>query len=147
YRKELLDRHWINQLIIGLRSFLVPRITLSLIRAALISLYNARHARRTVRGNFVLGINRSTTTLNVIFLIGASMVALGKNPTDFLTSLSLVAMAIALIFRDYITNMLSGLFIMFSEQFSVGDRVKIGEHKSRIVDVTFAHIDVQNDKD
>lgn len=147
YGKELLDRDWINQLIIGLSSFLVPSIILSIIRAALISLYNARHARRTVRGNFVLGINRLTTILNVIFLIGGIMVALGKNPMDFLTSLSLVAMAIALIFRDYITNMLSGLFIMFSEQFSVGDRVKIGEHKGRIVDVTFAHIEVQNDED
>src|SRR5690606_13745206 len=122
YGKELLDRDWINQLIIGLSSFLVPSIILSIISAALISLYNTRPALRTVQGNFVFGINRLTTILYVIFLVGVIMVALGKNPMDVLTSLSLAAMAIALIFRDYITNMLSGLFIMFSEQFSVGDR-------------------------
>lgn len=147
YGRHLLERQWASQLFIGLSSFLIPSIIFSIIRVVIISLYNARHARRTVRGNFVLGINRLTTILNVVFLISGIMVALGINPKDFLTGLTFVAMAVALIFRDYITNMLSGLFIMFSEQFSVGDRVKIGEHKGRIVDVTFAHIEVQNDED
>lgn len=147
YGQDLLARKWVSQLLIGLNSFLIPSIIISVIRVVIISLYNARHARRAVRGNFVLGINRLTTILDVVFFISGIMVAMGINPLDFLTSLTIVAMAIALIFRDYITNMLSGLFIMFSEQFSVGDRVKIGEHKGRIVDVTFAHIEVQNDED
>src|SRR5690606_33060048 len=87
------------------------------------------------------------TMLNVVFIIVGIMVAFGINPLEFLTSLTIVAMAIAVLFRDYITNMLSGLFIMFSDELSLGDRIKVGEHKGRIIDVTFGHIQIQNEED
>jgi small-conductance mechanosensitive channel len=144
---EIKDREIFAQMVKGLNSFLVPSIILSTLRFLIISLYNARHANRSVRGNFVLGINRLTAIINAVLFVIAVMVAFGKNPVEFLTSLTIVAMAIAVLFRDYITNMLSGLFIMFSEQLSVGDRIKVGDHKGRIVDVTFANIILQNEED
>lgn len=136
-----------KQVIKGLSTFLFPSIILSVLRFGLISIYNARHAREAVRGNFVLGINRLTAILNSVFLIIAIMISFGISPIEFLTSLTIVAMAIAVLFRDYITNMISGLFIMFSEQLSVGDRIKVGENKGRIINVTFAHIELQNEED
>lgn len=135
------------QILIGMLYFLFPSIILSVLRFFVVSFYNARHANRTVRGNFVLGINRLTAILNAILIIIALMIALGIKPIEFLTSLTIVAMAIAVIFRDYITNMISGLYIMFSEQLSVGDRIKVGDNKGRIIDVTFAHIELQNEED
>jgi len=135
------------QLIKGLNTFLIPSIFLSIIRVIIISFYNARHANRSVRGNFVLGINSLTAILNAVFLVIALMISFGIKPIEFLTSLTIVAMAIAVIFREYITNMISGLFIMFSEQLSVGDRIKVGENKGRILDITFAHIELQNEED
>lgn len=138
---------WWLQPIKGFSSFLVPSIIISIIRFIIIAFYNARHAKVAVRGNFVLGINRLTAMLNVVFMIIALMIAFGIKPIEFLTSLTIVAMAIAVLFRDYITNMLSGLFIMFSEQLSVGDRIKVGDQKGRIVDITFANIELQNDED
>ncbi|WP_160069535.1 mechanosensitive ion channel family protein [Sphingobacterium bovisgrunnientis] len=144
---EIKDREILTQMVTGLNSFLVPSIILSILRFLIISLYNARHANRSVRGNFVLGINRLTAMINAVLFVIAVMVAFGKNPIEFVTSLTIVAMAIAVLFRDYITNMISGLFIMFSEQLSVGDRIKVGEHRGRIVDVTFANIILQNEED
>lgn len=135
------------QVIKGANTFLVPSILVSITRFMIIAFYNARHANRSVRGNFVLGINRLTAILNSVFMIIAIMIAFGIKPIEFLTSLTIVAMAIAVLFRDYITNMISGLFIMFSEQFSVGDRIKVGDNKGRIVDITFAHIELQNEED
>lgn len=135
------------QIIKAANTFLVPSIILSIIRVVIISFYNARHANRSVRGNFVLGINRLTAILNASFIVIALMIAFGIKPLEFLTSMTIVAMAIAVIFRDYITNMLSGLFIMFSEQLSVGDRIVVGDNKGRIVDITFAHIELQNEED
>lgn len=144
---EIKDKEILAQMVTGLNSFLVPSIILSILRFLIISLYNARHANRSVRGNFVLGINRLTAMINAVLFVIAVMVAFGKNPIEFVTSLTIVAMAIAVLFRDYITNMISGLFIMFSEQLSVGDRIKVGEHRGRIVDVTFANIILQNEED
>lgn len=148
FKAEAKDEvKWWYQTIKGLYSFLVPSVILSIIRFVIISLYNARHAKKSVRGNFVLGINRVTAMLNAVFAIIALMIAFGIKPLEFLTSLTIVAMAIAVLFRDYITNMLSGLFIMFSEQLSVGDRIKVGDQKGRIVDITFANIELQNEED
>lgn len=138
---------WWYQLLRGLSYFLVPSIFISIVRFVVIALYNARHAKRAVRGNFVLGINRLTAMINSILIVIAIMVTFGINPKEFVTSLTIVAMAIAVIFRDYITNLISGLFIMFSEQLSVGDRIKMGDQKGRIVDITFANIELQNDED
>lgn len=145
--EDLEQREWLGNFIKGLNSFLVPSIILSVIRFVIISLYNARHANRSVRGNFVLGINRLTAMINVVLVIIGIMVAFGIDLKEFVTSLTIVAMAIAVLFRDYITNLLSGLFIMFSEQLSVGDRIKIGDQKGRIVDITFANIELQNEED
>ncbi|ERJ59810.1 mechanosensitive ion channel family protein [Sphingobacterium paucimobilis] len=138
---------WWYQGVRGFYFFLVPSIIVSIIRFTIISFYNVRHAKKAVRGNFVLGINRVTAMLNAVFVIIGLMIAFGIKPIEFLTSLTIVAMAIAVLFRDYITNMLSGLFIMFSEQLSVGDRIKVGDQKGRIVDITFANIELQNDED
>ena len=145
--EDLEQRKWLMTVIKGLNSFLVPSIILSVIRFVIISLYNARHANRSVRGNFVLGINRLTAMLNAVLVMIGIMIAFGIDPKEFVTSLTIVAMAIAVLFRDYITNLLSGLFIMFSEQLSVGDRIKIGDQKGRIVDITFVNIELQNEED
>lgn len=120
YIPSLQQHKWITQLLNGAWTFLLPSTAVSVIRFVLISFYNTRHAKKTVRGNFVLGISQLTAILNVAFFLLAFMVGLGINPVEFLTSMTIVAMAIAVTFRDYITNMISGLLIMFSEQLSIG---------------------------
>lgn len=131
----------------ALNLFLTLSIIFSIGRFTLIALYRQRHANRAVRGNFVLGISRLTAVLNTSVGIIAFMVALGIDPKEFVTSMTIVAMAIAVTFREYITNMLSGLFIMFSDSLSVGDRVQVGEHKGRIVDITFSSLIIQDEED
>lgn len=125
--------------------FLTASIIFSIGRYILISLYRRQHGTKNVRGNFELGIDRLTAALNTTFFIIALMIALSIDPRNFLTSLTFVAMAIAVTFREYLTNMISGLFIMFSDQLSVGDRVKIGEFKGRIMDITFSSLVVQDE--
>jgi small-conductance mechanosensitive channel len=147
YLPYLQQHKWITQLINGAWTFLLPSTVVSVIRFILISFYNTRHAKKTVRGNFVLGISQLTAILNVAFFLLAFMVGLGINPVEFLTSMTIVAMAIAVTFRDYITNMISGLLIMFSEQLSIGDRIRIGNEKGRIEDITLSNIVLKNEED
>ncbi|NGM63710.1 mechanosensitive ion channel family protein [Sphingobacterium sp. SGR-19] len=141
------ERPWLNNLSNALNLFLTSSILFSIGRYIIIMIYNKRHEKRAVRGNFVLGINRLTVVLNTTMAIIAFMIAFGIDPRDFVTSLTIVAMAVAVTFREYITNLISGLFIMFSDQLSVGDRVKVGEHKGRIVDINFSSLVIQNEDD
>ena len=147
FEYDIEKRKLLAQILRGLYSFLIPSIVLSMFRFLVIMLYNARDSQKRERGNFVLGINRLTAVLNTVFFVIAIMTAFGINPKDFITSITIVAMAIAVIFKDYITNMISGLIVMFSEQLSVGDRIKVGEHKGRIIDITFANLVLQDEED
>lgn len=147
FDSTLDQRSWIPRALGGVLSFLIPSIILSIIRFSMITIYNARHAHRAVRGNFVVGINRLTAVANAICAIIALMIIFGIRPLEFITSLTIVAMALAVTFRDYITNMISGLIIMFSDQLSIGDRIKFGDHQGRIVDITLANLVIQDEED
>ncbi|WON93386.1 mechanosensitive ion channel family protein [Sphingobacterium sp. Lzh-3] len=137
----------IRDIAYGLNTFLTASVLISIGHFILVKLYNSRNEQQVVRGNFVLGITRVATVGNVFFILVSLMIAVGINPKDFITSMTIVAMAIAVIFREYITNMISGLIIMFSDQFSVGDRIKIGEYQGKIVDITLANLVVRDEDD
>ncbi|MDQ1150601.1 mechanosensitive ion channel family protein [Sphingobacterium zeae] len=141
------QREIIRNISYGLNTFLTASVLISIGHFILVKLYNSRNEQQIVRGNFVLGITRVATVGNVFFIIVSLMIAVGINPKDFITSMTIVAMAIAVIFREYITNMISGLIIMFSDQFSVGDRIKIGEYQGKIVDITLANLVVRDEDD
>ena len=137
----------IRDIAYGLNTFLTASVLISIGHFILVKLYNSRNEQQVVRGNFVLGITRVATVGNVFFILVSLMIAVGINPKDFITSMTIVAMAIAVIFREYITNMISGLIIMFSDQFSVGDRINIGENQGKIDDITLANLVVRDEDD
>jgi small-conductance mechanosensitive channel len=56
-----------------------------------------------------------------------------------------VAAAIALLSKDYISNMINGMILMFSDQLSIHDDVKIGEHKGKIVNITLINVHMLNE--
>ncbi|HVI43456.1 MAG TPA: mechanosensitive ion channel family protein [Chitinophaga sp.] len=110
--------------------------------------YNRRHRIKPIeKDNFLLGINRISTVLNTIFFMLAIPMLFGLRLTDFITSIAIVAAAIALLTKDYITNMINGLIIMFSDQLSLGDHVKTGDYKGKIMDITLFNVVLQNDDD
>ncbi|MBK1441427.1 mechanosensitive ion channel [Parapedobacter sp. ISTM3] len=138
----------VRQFAYGINTFLTGSVLISIGRFMFIALYKQRNTKNDrIRGNYVLGINQIAALLNVAFAVIGLMLMFGINPKEFLTSITIVAMAIALLFKDYITNMISGLLIMFSDQFTIGDNVRIGEHKGKIVDITLANIMVKNEDD
>lgn len=138
----------LSNLAYGLNTFLTASLLISVGRYLLISWYSRKNnSNARMRNNVLLGINQIAGILNVVFVILGIMLAMNINPKDFLTSITLVAMAIALLFRDYITNMISGLLIMFSDRFSVGDFIKIGNDHGKIIDITLSNIVIRNEDD
>jgi small-conductance mechanosensitive channel len=132
----------------GLNTFLTASVLISVGRYLLISWYSRKtHNNNRMRNNALMGINQIAGILNVVFVILGIMLALNINPKEFLTSITLVAMAIALLFKDYITNMISGLLILFSDRFSLGDFIRIGHDHGKIIDITLSNIVVKNEDD
>lgn len=109
--------------------------------------YMRRIAEHRIHGNFLLGITWISNILNVIAFLIAFMFLFAINPLEFLTSLTIVAAAIAILSKDYVTNMTNGLIIMFTNQFSLGDHIKIGDNTGRISDITLLNLVLKNDNE
>jgi small-conductance mechanosensitive channel len=141
---------WLFKLTNALSFFLGANLVISVAWLLILSWYTRRSRSRSKpieKDNFVLGINRITSVLNTLFLLLAITFFFGVNPLQFVTSITIVAAAIALLTKDYITNMINGLIIMFSDQLSLGDHVRIGDYKGKVLDITLINVVLQNEDD
>ncbi len=137
---------FVNQLASALFIFIGPSLTASILRLIIIFVYIKKHRLKSnIKDNFILGIDRIQSILDTVFFALAFIVFLGNDPKSFLTSITIVAAAIALTFKDYITNMINGLIIMFSDQLSLGDHIRIKDVDGKIVDITLINMVLENE--
>ena len=126
--------------------FLSASLSISIIRYFIIRIYISKNKlKNRVKDNFILGINQIVSVLNTVFVIISFMYLLGINPIKFLTSITIVAAAIALLSKEYIANMINGLIIMFADKLSLGDHIKVGNEEGKIVDITLLNVILQNE--
>ena len=92
--------------------------------------------------NFLFGLTRIAGIINLIIFIAAVFLFFDIDYKAVFTSLSIIAAAIAILSKDYISNMINGMIIMFTDQISLGDFVKIGHHRGTIMDITFVNIHI-----
>ena len=144
---EVYDKYtFVKQLASALFVFIGPSLTASILRLIIIFVYIKKHRLKSnIKDNFILGIDRIQSILDTVFFSLAFIVFLGNDPKTFLTSITIVAAALALTFKDYITNMINGLIIMFSDQLSLGDHIKIKDVDGKIVDITLINMVLQNE--
>lgn len=105
--------------------------------------------RNNIKGkdNFTIGIN----TIYYIFLSLLAflllMVVLKVNIREFFTSISIIAAAIAILLKDYISNAINGMILMFNNQISINDHIQIGEHKGKIMHISLLNVQLLNEED
>lgn len=126
--------------------FLGPSLVISVLRLVIIYWYIRKHKfKRNIKDNFILGINRIVSILNTVFFVVAFTTLWDIKPQELVFSVSIVAAALAVTFKDYIGNMINGLIIMFSDRLSLGDHIRIGEHEGKILDITLINMILQNE--
>ena len=126
--------------------FMLASFSVSVLRYSVIYLYIRKNRLASnIKDNFILGINRIVSVFNTLFLVVAVMYLFDIDPLKFVTSITIVAAAIALIFKDYVTNMINGLIIMFSDRLSLGDHIKVLNEEGKILDITLLNIVLQNE--
>ncbi len=115
-------------------------------RLLIIYLYTKKNnLPRITEDNFTLGINQLSFFLNHFIYIFLVIHVLVIPLQNLLTSLSLVAVAFVLIFKEYISNFLHGLNLMFSKDYRVKDTVKVGDSKGKIVSISFSNVQLKTD--
>lgn len=97
--------------------------------------------------NVIIGLQ------NIYYLLtgtGFIVMILGFFGIEFsklLTSLSIIAASIAIISKELVNDVLCGIFFSFSKEVAIGDYVRIGDFKGRVVDINIYKIVLHNDDD
>lgn len=124
---------------------LSANLIISLGRIITLRIYLRQREDTKIQPNFTTGIGRISTLLNGIVILISLMLAFGIRPLEFLTSITIVAAAIALLTKEYITNIVNGLIMMFSDQLEIGDKIQIGKHTGFIRDITLINLVLKSD--
>ena len=141
----LVKYELLNHIIRALIFLLSANLIFSLGRIITLRIYLRQREETKVQPNFVVGIDRIEFLLNLIAILISLMLAFGIQPLEFLTSITIVAAAIALLTKEYITNIVNGLIMMFSDQLEIGDKIQIGRHTGFIRDITLINLVLKND--
>jgi small-conductance mechanosensitive channel len=99
------------------------------------------------RDNFILGVDALSALVVFLITAGSSFVVFDVAFQTFFASISVVAVALVLIFRDYISNYLDSFRLMFSTDYRIGDYIRVGEFtKGVITDVHFRATKLKTDE-
>ncbi len=146
FLSPFLERYSIVYNVVKALIFLLSaNLLISLGRIITLSFYLQKTDDSKVQPNFVIGIDRISRILNVFAFVISFMLAFGIKPLEFLTSITIVAAAIAILTKDFISNIINGLIIMFSDQLEIGDKIHIGKSTGFIRDITLSNITLKND--
>jgi small-conductance mechanosensitive channel len=128
--------------------FIIFVLSARLIVAVLSFLYRRnKKIPSSKNDNVLLGLRNiyyiALTAAAIVTLLGFWNIDL----KTLFTTLSIVAAAIAIISKDYVSEIVSGIIISFSREVTIDDYVKIGEHKGKIIDINFTKIALLNEDD
>ncbi len=129
-------------------TFAALGLIISLVIQAILMVH--RNRRKLIRGrtdNFTIGMNNLQALIVFSLLLFSILSLFGINLVKLFTSLSIVAAALAIISKDYISNLISGFIITFSNEVDIEDDVKIGTHKGRVMDIGLTTLLLLNDDD
>lgn len=124
---------------------LLMNLLLNSVRLFLVSSHRTRRGiRKDERDNFTVAMNALVNTGTFVFAILFFFLVFNIDVRAFLSSIAIFAVALTLIFQDYIKNFLFGLSMMFSNDYEIGDFVQIGTmEKGVITTITFTNLQLK----
>jgi len=105
------------------------------------------YSRRRGVKNFVFGVENIRKLLLVALGVFTFFSLLGVEFGQLFTSLSIVAAAIAIISKEFVNDLIVGMYYSFSDTFEAGDYVKFHGYKGRVVDIGLLKVKIMNDND
>jgi small-conductance mechanosensitive channel len=97
--------------------------------------------------NFILGLRQISIVIYSFQTIAVLLSFFNLHLRDLITSLSVAAAAVAIVFKDYISNVINGMVLAFSNRLLIDDYVKIGLFRGRIIDISLGSVQMLTDED
>ncbi|MFN0034413.1 MAG: mechanosensitive ion channel family protein [Saprospiraceae bacterium] len=139
-------RESLDYYVAALASIAIFLMFLDFVQFAATRVYRRRHKLKR-DDNFIIGVGQIYLLLLVMGIVVGILSLFRIDARQLFTSLSIIFAGIAILTKDYISNMINGMIITFSGQLSIGDNVRIGLHRGKIIDITLQNIHLLNDDD
>ncbi len=97
--------------------------------------------------NFTIGINHISKIIYFALALVLLLALFNISVKEAFTTLSLIAAAVVLMTKDYISNLINGMYLTFAKVVTIGDQVSIDGNKGKIVDITLTNVHLLNDDD
>lgn len=126
---------------------LITNITINIIRIFIVSGHRKRRNISTEEhDNFTVGVNAVVNALTAAATIAFIFLVFQIEVRSFLSSIALFAVALTIIFQDFIKNFLFGFAIMFSTNYEIGDYIQVGDlPKGVIRNITFSSVQLKTE--
>jgi small-conductance mechanosensitive channel len=99
------------------------------------------------RDNFTVGIAHLARLIYTFMFVVVLLALFNISLKEAFSTLSLIAAAIVLVTRDYLANLISGMYITFSKMVIIGEQVSIAGNKGKILDITLSNVHLLNEDD
>ena len=96
--------------------------------------------------NLTIGLS---SIVNIIFYMLVIVVIISYSNVDvkaFLTGFGLFFAGLAWVFKEHVVNVVNGLIIMFSRNFSIGDYILMNTHRGIIRNISFMSTEIKSDE-
>jgi len=144
YWKNELDRlPYLDQAFGTLRSIAIVFVFLQTV----VIIYRIRNVITYDRtDNIIRSVTNGFTVFIYFSLFFLFLKYNGVSPVQFFTSISIVAAAVAIISKDYLTAILSGFFISFTKVVNIGEYITVGTSKGVVKDIKLTKLFLENDQ-
>ncbi|MFZ1676201.1 MAG: mechanosensitive ion channel domain-containing protein [Saprospiraceae bacterium] len=149
-----ISNKWLNnfpsigQVVLVALRFFMFLIGASLLVRLLAMVYRGRkHLPYNKKDNVTVGLSNIFIMVIAVYGFLSTFALFGIEIYKIFTTVSIVAAAIAIISKDFIADIISGIVISFSKEISIDDFVKIGDHRGKIVDINIAKTALLNEDD
>lgn len=142
-----LDPVWLSVFKVFI-TYLGVHIILSAIRISMVSRYRLRNKlEEDDRDNFTIGMNALVSLFSVIATAVAVFVFFELDFLQIWTTLAVVSVALAILLQPYITNFINSFLLMFSDDYKVGEYVRLNDgSKGYVQDITFRATKLKTDE-
>lgn len=142
---DFIEKYKISRLIIGFFIFYTIVNSVALI---IKWTYSKRHKMEIGQKNNVhYGIENIAKLVIGIGFVTTVLSSFGIQLWEVITSITIVATAIAILTKEYIADFLVGIHLSFSNMFEVGDFVKVGEKKGEVLGINMLKTLIRNEDD
>jgi len=143
---QIEENDVLNSLVLFLIYVLILRLIGSAVKLFLLGQIKIQGVNQR-KDNIIVGVNNIYRLLFSLGLVVTLFGFFGIDVRTLLTSLSIVAAAFAIISKEFINDLIIGVYNSFARDFEIDDYVKIDGQKGKILGIGLLKLKLLNDDD